>query len=133
MESKYKGLIEELRKLARGTLNDSYRGPLNVAADAIDSLSKVVYAYEKENEELLAWRHNAEEWMSRVAEEKAAAYHRAPAPDPEPAPDPAMAVLYLCDRRKCDKCNHECRHTEDVRHAKHFEVGEYGGFIREVE
>lgn len=29
-------------------------------------------------------------------------------------------VLYLCDRRACDKCSPECFHTSDIRHAKHF-------------
>lgn len=30
--------------------------------------------------------------------------------------------LYLCDRKAClDHCNPECKHTEDIRHAKNFE------------
>lgn len=139
MESKYKELIEELRTLARGTLNDRYKVPLDAAAYAVETLSRSIAAYAKANEELLAWRRNAEEWMNRVAEEKAAAYHRDSAAmradEPVNAVEktPTMSVLYLCDRRKCDRCNPECKRTEDVRHAKHFEVGEYGGYIQEVE
>lgn len=33
-----------------------------------------------------------------------------------------MNILYLCDRRACEKCNLiECRHTSDITHAKSFE------------
>lgn len=45
----------------------------------------------------------------------------------------ALGVLYVCDRRKCNTCNPECMHTEDVRHAKNFEVAEYGNMIMERE
>lgn len=33
-------------------------------------------------------------------------------------------VLYVCDRRACDKCmraDSACTHTKDIRHAKNFE------------
>lgn len=40
----------------------------------------------------------------------------------ERAPDPA--VLYICDRRACEACNFECKYTQDIRHAKHFELFE---------
>lgn len=35
----------------------------------------------------------------------------------------ALLVLYLCDRKACDKCNPECSHTNDINHAKSFEKG----------
>lgn len=41
-------------------------------------------------------------------------------------PDPE--IFYICDRRACDKCNEECTHTKDIRHAKSFEVSALGGF-----
>lgn len=31
-------------------------------------------------------------------------------------------IFYLCDRRACDKCNLECFHTADIRHAKNFRL-----------
>lgn len=31
-------------------------------------------------------------------------------------------VIYLCDRRACAKCSPECKHTNDIRHAKNFEM-----------
>jgi hypothetical protein len=31
-------------------------------------------------------------------------------------------VLYKCDHRACERCNGECDHTTDIRHAKNFEV-----------
>ena len=34
-----------------------------------------------------------------------------------------MNVLYVCDRRACDQCSHECNHTTDISHAKNFELG----------
>jgi hypothetical protein len=38
-----------------------------------------------------------------------------------------MPVLYLCDRRACTKqCSPECKHTQDITHAKNFELGEDG-------
>lgn len=33
-----------------------------------------------------------------------------------------LCVMYLCDRRKCTICREDCTHTEDVRHAKNFEL-----------
>ncbi len=30
-------------------------------------------------------------------------------------------VIYLCDRRQCEKCNDFCRHTTDISHAINFE------------
>lgn len=42
---------------------------------------------------------------------------------PECATDRAApAVQYICDRRACEVCNFECKYTEDIRHAKHFEL-----------
>lgn len=37
---------------------------------------------------------------------------------------PAPEVFYICDRRACEVCNFECKYTEDIRHAKHFELFE---------
>jgi len=34
----------------------------------------------------------------------------------------AVPILYLCDRRACEKCGGECRHTRDIRHAASFEM-----------
>lgn len=52
---------------------------------------------------------------------------------PMPPVKPAKAeekekVFYLCDRRACGKCNPNCRHTTDMRHAANFTVGIAGGF-----
>lgn len=35
-------------------------------------------------------------------------------------------VLYICDRRKCDVCNGECKLTADFRHAENFEISPMG-------
>lgn len=32
-----------------------------------------------------------------------------------------MAILYLCDRKACENCNSECKHTTDIQHAVNFE------------
>lgn len=32
-----------------------------------------------------------------------------------------MAILYLCDRKACENCHEECKHTSDIRHAINFE------------
>ena len=42
-----------------------------------------------------------------------------------------MKIFYLCDRRACEKCSGECKHTEDVRHAVNFEM--QGDAMEEVE
>lgn len=31
-------------------------------------------------------------------------------------------VLYACDRRACQCCNHACSHTSDIRHASNFKL-----------
>lgn len=33
-----------------------------------------------------------------------------------------MKIFYLCDRRACEHCSPECKHTTDVRHAANFEM-----------
>lgn len=33
------------------------------------------------------------------------------------------SVLYLCDRRACNHCSPECKHTPDPRHAVNFSAG----------
>lgn len=30
-------------------------------------------------------------------------------------------ILYICDRKKCENCSPDCKHTTDIKHAKHFE------------
>lgn len=32
-----------------------------------------------------------------------------------------MAILYLCDRKACENCSSECKHTTDIRHAINFQ------------
>ena len=35
--------------------------------------------------------------------------------------EPKKEILYLCDRRACEKCSGMlCHHTNDIRHAEHF-------------
>lgn len=29
-------------------------------------------------------------------------------------------IVYICDRKKCDNCNSECKHTSDIMHAANF-------------
>lgn len=43
-----------------------------------------------------------------------------------------MKILYLCDRRACETCHTECNHTEDIRHARNFQMTA-GGTMREIE
>lgn len=46
--------------------------------------------------------------------------------------DRGADVLYLCDQKRCIKCHYpECKHTNDIRHAKNFE--KQGGYFWEVE
>ena len=28
-------------------------------------------------------------------------------------------ILYLCDRKACENCHEECKHTENIDHAIH--------------
>ena len=38
-------------------------------------------------------------------------------------------VLYLCDRKACDKCSYpDCKLTYDINHAKNFLKDELGNF-----
>ena len=30
-------------------------------------------------------------------------------------------VFYICDRKRCDNCSPECRHTQDIGHALYTE------------
>ena len=32
-----------------------------------------------------------------------------------------MAIFYLCDRKACENCSSECKHTTDIRHAINFQ------------
>lgn len=34
-------------------------------------------------------------------------------------------ILYLCDKKQCDKCSPICKHTSDIKYAKNFF---YNGF-----
>lgn len=29
-------------------------------------------------------------------------------------------IFYICDRKKCKRCNSECKHTSDIIHATNF-------------
>lgn len=29
-------------------------------------------------------------------------------------------ILYICDRKACKRCNPECHHTTDIKHAYNF-------------
>ena len=31
-----------------------------------------------------------------------------------------MQILFICDRKKCKRCNPDCMHTSDPEHAAHF-------------
>ena len=44
-------------------------------------------------------------------------------------------ILFLCDQRACEVCYPECRHTNDIRHAKGFEFHQTnkGGFWIQTE
>lgn len=44
-----------------------------------------------------------------------------------------MRVLYICDRKKCYKCNKHCEFTEDIQHAKNFEQDPLGNFVEKSE
>lgn len=39
------------------------------------------------------------------------------------------AVLYECDRRACESCHPECRHTKDIRHAENFQMTVLGVMV----
>ena len=29
-------------------------------------------------------------------------------------------IFYICDRKKCKRCNSDCKHTSDINHAANF-------------
>jgi len=31
-----------------------------------------------------------------------------------------MKIYYICNRKRCDKCSIECRHTSDIRHSVNY-------------
>lgn len=33
---------------------------------------------------------------------------------------PGTLNFYICDRKACNQCSDECRHTTDITHAKNF-------------
>lgn len=45
--------------------------------------------------------------------------------------DKKPKILYICDRRACEKCNLNCCLTADVSHARNFERS-LNGNMREV-
>ena len=101
------------------------------AADAIETLSKGINAY---SDEAFKRAQECNDLKKRIAEleQMCIEYEARAAERNEPYP-PALNVMYICDRRKCDKCDPTCSYTGDVRHAKHFEVAEWGGLIYEQE
>lgn len=155
MERTYTELIDDLRRVAKTTRKLNLEGTgvaesghadlLDKAADAIETLSRNIdtyadaaferaqelgYAKERimELDELCAcYCNERDELRLRIEElvdkyeEQTAAERTAPAPDP--------VVHYLCDRRVCEWCSPECKHTTDPRHAKHFEFS--GGALFE--
>lgn len=117
---------------------------LSYARERIDELDElcIVYCNERDrlkvqldevNEERAELRRRIEELVDKYAAEAECE----PCEDCEQTPcdeaHPALHVLYICDRRRCDTCNPECNHTDDVRHAKNFEVQPCGGYIAEQE
>lgn len=38
-------------------------------------------------------------------------------------------ILFLCDRRRCQVCHSDCRHTTDIKHAVNFTRDEAGLMI----
>lgn len=53
------------------------------------------------------------------------------APQKEAKAEPTIdekKVLFVCDRRKCERCDSGCRHTNDISHAAHFELSD-GYFV----
>lgn len=41
-------------------------------------------------------------------------------------------VLFLCDRRACEKCNPDCTHTTDITHAADFATTVHGDFFQKL-
>ena len=41
-------------------------------------------------------------------------------------------VLFLCDRRACEKCNPDCTHTTDITHAADFATNMHGDFFQKL-
>ena len=140
MEKSYTELIEELRRIAKterilcledtGVVESGHADLIDAAADAIETLRNNGEAQRERISELdelcCCYCNERDELKARFDDLRA---ERAP----DPAANPALSVLYLCDRRACDRCNPDCYYTADVRHAKHFEVEPYGGVISEQE
>lgn len=42
-----------------------------------------------------------------------------------------QGVMFLCDRRACDKCFNECQHTSEIKHAENFQLSIGGKFFVE--
>ena len=42
-------------------------------------------------------------------------------------------IMFLCDRRACDTCLKECKHTSDIKHAENFQLSMGGKSFIEKE
>lgn len=42
-------------------------------------------------------------------------------------------IMFLCDRRACDTCLKECKHTSDIKHAENFQLSILGKSFIEKE
>lgn len=60
------------------------------------------------------WCNGPKQDFSRCVEFLVAAYENEKAK--------SKKILYLCDRRACDKCNSACEHTSDIEHAVNFQI-----------
>lgn len=40
-------------------------------------------------------------------------------------------ILYICDRKKCKNCDPGCKHTTDIKHAKHFSRNYCNRFVED--
>ena len=69
------------------------------------------------------WCESKERDYSRCIPFLLSAYENAKGPN----------VLYECDRRACDRCNPECHHTNNIRHAKNFQLSPISGEVLFVE
>lgn len=110
----YTELIEALRWQAAQHRLDSETA--RKAADAIETLSKGINAY---SDEAFKRAQECADLRRRITELE----------EKQGAAD-TPRILYICDRRACDTCSPECKHTCDPRHAKSFEL--IGGALFEL-
>ena len=43
----------------------------------------------------------------------------------------SKVVFYLCDKKKCERCSKDCKHTTDIKHAKNFKKLRDGVYYEE--